>query len=435
MISVKSRGIWIVLAAISAALHQLILMVIMSRLLSVQEVGLYSLLLVFTALAGVLQDGGLASFIVHKQKLKRAEYSAMFILSTLLGLVIASLLIASSPFLSLLYQQPLLTEYMPLVAITLLINSCVTPYQASMLICQRQIALAKIDIFSKTFATVLTVYLLLSSTLGIASALYGAIAAACIRLLILGYSLPIAYQPSLAVNLSIIPKALKFGSYQTAALVLNQLRTRLDQLVIGKLMGMETLAIYSLAKELISHPNRFIAPLIRNLLFPKLAQHQQKPTQQQHIFSQAIKAIAWSNSIIFATLALAAGPIVQLVYSNDYRAAAPILSLLAAYGIVRNTGAAYVSFAQAQGRAELEFYWNVFASIIMGAVIWFSASTLSLSFTAMALAGVQLSLSYIGFYFFRYHIAPLKQVNYIALSLGPVLVVLSASIIGYIIYA
>lgn len=431
---ITKRAGWILSSSAFAAFYQLLVMMIMARQLTQAEVGLYSLVLVFSTLATILQDGGISSFIVHKQIVNRKEYSALFLLSLLFGFITALVLLLISPVLSTMYQQANLPSLMALVAVMLLINSLITPYQASMLLTERQTVLAKTDIISKLLAFIVTFYLLLVSNFGVASALLGNIVASVSRLIMLSLLTGKQHQPCSDIDFSIIKHATKFGSFQTAALIINQLRTRLDQLIIGKLMGMEILAIYSLAKELVSHPNRFIAPLIRNLLFPKLAKHQTQPEQQQSIFNESLIRIAWANTFIFSALAILSGPIVTLMYGKDYSAATSILSILASYGIVRTMGSAYVSFAQAHGRAELEFYWNILAACIMGMVIWLSASNLSIYWTAATLAISQLCLSYLGFYFFRHFILPLKHVDYLRISVLPVSILLVASTLGVLLY-
>lgn len=431
----NSRPGWILYAALTAAVYQLLLIVIMSRILTAEEIGLYSLLLVFSNIATVLQDGGLANYIVHRQKLSRPEYSTVFLLSIGLAILTAALLLLAADWLALWYQQEKLTELIPVVAITLIVNSCITPYQASMLVYDRQIGLAKTDIISRIAAVILAIMLLYVHEMGIISALLAGLFAAVCRLLMLSYLTPKLQQPCFGLNLMIVAPALRFGVFQTSALLLNQLRTRLDQLIIGKLLGMETLAIYSLAKELISQPTKFVTPLIQNILFPKLAKLQQQPAQQQQVFSYALKAIAWSNLVIFAALALCAGPMVTMLYGNNYFASAAIVSLLSAYGVMRTMGATYVSIAQAHGRSDLEFYWNIIATVVMGSVIWCSALSHSIVFVAAALALLQVLMTYVGFYFFRRSIAALHEVEFFRLSKYPVLTMLLISVIGFWLYA
>lgn len=425
---------WIFYAALTAAIYQLVLIVIMSRVVSTEDLGLYSLLLVFSAVAAVLQDGGLANYIVHRQTLSRPQYTSIFILSISLGLSSAVVLLLAAGWLAQWYQQQELTALMPVIALTLLINSVITPYQATMLVDQRQIALAKTDITSRLAAIVLAAILLYVFNLGIISALLAALCAAVCRLLLLSYLTPKHRQPCLKPDFAIIAPAMHFGIFQTLALLLNQLRTRLDQLIIGKLLGMELLAIYSLAKELTAQPTKFITPLIQNILFPRLAALQQHAAQQQQLFDYAIKSIAWSNLVIYSALALCAGPLVNLLYGSDYQTAAAIVSILCAYGVMRTIGAAYVSLAQARGRSDLEFYWNIIATLVMAPAIWFGALSHSLPLTAATLALVQIAMTYVGFYYFRHFIPVLQDVRFITLSKYPVLIMLTTSVAAFWLY-
>lgn len=430
----NSRAGWIFYAAVTTAIYQLALMALMSRVVSAEEMGLYSLLLVFSAVAAVVQDGGLANYIVHRQTISRPQYTSLFLLSICLGAVSGTILLLSARWLSIWYEQPSLFEFMPIIALTLLINSAVSPYQATMLVQKRQVALAKSDILSKLTATLVAVILLYEYQLGIKSALIAALFAALLRLLLLGSLTSKAQQPGAGIDLTIITPAFRFGIFQTLALILNQLRTRLDQLIIGKLLGMELLAVYSLAKELTAHPTKFVTPLIQNILFPRLAALQNQAANQRQVFSDAVKHIAWSNLLIYAGMAACAGPLVLLLYGQYYQDAAYVVSILCAYGVMRTIGAAYVSLAQAQGRSDLEFYWNIVATIIMTPVIWFSALTSSLTVTAATLSVVQIGMTYLGFYFFRQFIPSLRQVKFISISVNAVLLMVLISTVSFSIY-
>ncbi|WP_142890641.1 oligosaccharide flippase family protein, partial [Klebsiella pneumoniae] len=65
-----------------------------------------------------------------------------------------------------------------------------------------------------------------------------------------------------------------YGIYQLGSQIINQLRTQLDVIIIGKVLGGDSLGLYSLAKDLIMQPLKLITPVINRLALPRFAEAQ-----------------------------------------------------------------------------------------------------------------------------------------------------------------
>lgn len=433
MTKLKEKAIWILCSSAFAAICQLALLAFMARMLSAEHLGLYALILVLINLAMVVQDGGISAYLVHKQQLPATLLNTLFVVCLLFGVVVALCIILSAPWLAWYYQQPLLIALLKPVAITLLLSSIISPYQAVALIHGKQQQLAKYDMVSRCLGLVMALIGL--PYFGLYAVLYAGVFSCIIKLILLAQSTEKRYKPGLSYSTSGLKPALKYGFYQTSALIINQLRTRSDQLIIGKLMGLEVLAVYSLAKELINHPTRFITPVIQNVLFPALAGSQQAQTEQKIIMAKSTTALTWSNTLIFSTMSVMALPIVWVLYGKEYSTSAGILSILCCYGMLRTIGASYVSYAQAEGRADLEFIWNVLAGMFMLFFVWLASLSHSIYITAAAVTASQLALSFLGFYFFSKALPNLLALRFYRITLWPIVITLGASILGYWLYA
>lgn len=432
MTKLKYKTLWVLLSSAIAAVCQLLVLAMMARLLSAEDLGLYALTLVFLNLTMVLQDGGLSSYLVHKQRIPAPLLNSVYALCLLFGLFIGSILLAVTPWLSSYYHQTTLVDLMIPVAATLVISSILSPYQALALIAGRQKQLAQYDIISRIIGSTFAIYFLFEY--GVKAVLYAGLLTSIIKLIQLIWSTESRHQPGLTFSTSGIKPALKYGIFQTSALLINQLRTRADQLIIGKLLGLEMLAIYSLAKELINHPTRFITPVIQNVLFPALAQKQQLRLEQMTIMENSTKALAWTNTVIFSTMAIFSWPIVWALYGVDYAKAAGILSILCCYGMLRTIGASYVSYSQSEGRADLEFIWNVIAGLIMVSFILLASLSYSIYIMALTITTCQLLLSFLGFYFFSKALPNLSAMAFYKITLLPIAITLFASVMGFWLY-
>lgn len=432
MAKLRKKAVWVVSSSAFAALCQLLLLAVMARLLSVEQLGLYALVLVFLNIAMVIQDGGVGAYLVHKQNLPRSALGAMYLLCLASGFTVALLIIIIAPYIAAYYQQPSLPGLLKPVAATLFISSIISSYQSIALIGEKQAQLAKFDIASRTVGTATA--LLSLPAFGLEAVLYSGLLTSVIKLLLLVKITSREHQPTWHITTEEMTSALRYGFYQTNALLINQFRTRSDQLIIGKFIGLEALAIYSLAKELINHPTRFITPVIQNVLFPELAEKQNNVKEQLVIMKNSTSALAWVNTLIYSAMAILALPIVWLLYGSAYVSSAGILCILCCYGMLRTIGANYVSYAQAFGRSDLEFKWNLIAAALMVLLVWLATLTQSIHFTAMVLTLSQLGLSWLGFYFFSHALSNLRQVPFYSITVIPICLTLLASVIGYWFY-
>ena len=196
---------------------------------------------------------------------------------------------------------------------------------------------------------------------------------------------------------------------------------------------MELLGFYSLAKELILKPGRFIQPLIQRLLMPRFAKNQDNKQQQHQLYHQTIAILSWSNSLLFGLIALLALPIVIILYGSDFLLTAVLISILALFGMVRPIGAVFASIAQANGRTDIEFKWNIVAGITMLLVVIAASISKSVIIVAVALSAVQTALTIAAHYFFNHYLQTGMAITSLKKAVAPYLLTFCCAITGIVI--
>src|SRR4051794_11905465 len=98
--TVASGAAWSSLGRTGAQLVQFLASLVLARLLSPHDFGLFATVLIFTNFAGILFELGLGSALVHARELVEADLSTVFWVNALGGVALAGLLAAAGPALA-----------------------------------------------------------------------------------------------------------------------------------------------------------------------------------------------------------------------------------------------------------------------------------------------------------------------------------------------
>jgi exopolysaccharide (amylovoran) exporter len=386
--SLKNQAIWLFGGTCFAAVLQVVQLGVLARKLEAHELGILAIINAILAVAMVLQDMGMSSYIVHRQNITRKEQSTIYWVNVLLSLLTGLLLIAIAWPIAYFYHLPQLTGLIMLTSLNFLVLGSLSQYQAHFIKAKKMVLLAKIEMVTKFLAFSLTVALLYLSPLNVSAVILGLFANAAMRILCMIWFGEKSWRPTFEFDKATFFSSMKYGVYQLGSQTINQLRTQADSLIVGKVMGAEMLGIYSLAKELVLQPLKLVTPVINRLALPRFAEKQHEPAQLQKLFLKGTLAIMLFSSLMYLAIGILSPVIVRVLYGASHEAVGHLIPLMLLFGMLRPMGGLTGAISQANGRTNVEFYWNVVASIIVVLVlattwiypnVWYVALTLSIS--------------------------------------------------------
>lgn len=388
MSGLKNQAAWLFGGTCFAAVLQVVQLGVLARKLETHELGILAIINAILAVAMVLQDMGMSSYIVHRQNITRKEQSTIYWVNVLLSLLTGLLLIAIAWPIAHFYHIPQLTGLIMLTSINFLILGSLSQYQAHFIKAKRMVLLAKIEMVTKLFAFLFTVGLIYYTTLNVSAVILGLFANAAMRVACMIWFGEKSWRPTFEFDKPTFFSSLKYGIYQLGSQTINQLRTQADSLIVGKVMGADMLGVYSLAKELVLQPLKLVTPVINRLALPRFAEKQHDPEQLKKLFLKGTLAIMLFSSLIYLGIGILSPVIVRVLYGSSHEAVAHLIPLMLLFGMLRPMGGLTGSISQANGRTNVEFYWNIVASLIVVAVlattwiypnVWYVALTLSIS--------------------------------------------------------
>lgn len=420
---------WTTLSTIIVTVLQLIQLAILAQFLDPSAFGLMALVMVVIGFSQAFLDMGISNAIIHKQEITKDQLSTLYWVNILAGFSLFIIIAAISPLVASFYQEPELTKLIILVGLTFLIQ----PFgQQFMVLWQKEMRfseIAKIDIASKFISLIVSVYFAYKGC-GVYSLVYGTLAGAMIQtVMFMNIGLQ-EHKPSFVLKLNEIKEFLSFGAYQMGERTINYFNYQIDTMLIGKLLGMEALGIYTIAKQIIIRPAQIINPIITKVTFPTMAKIQDDPVRLKNIYLKTINYLSSVNFPIYAFILIFAHDIVMIMFGEKYIEAIYIMQILSIWGALRSTGSPIGSLLLAKGKAKWGFWWN-FALFFYVPVGIFVGSYWGITGVSWGLVAIIISLIVPNWYFLVNKLCHAEFAEYFKQIFIPTLIAVCAGMMAY----
>ena len=313
-------------AQLARQLVQLGAVALLARLVVPADFGLVALAVGLLAFAQVLADFGLSSALEREIDLAPAVESRLFRLNLLGALLVAAVVTLAAPSLARLLGQPELTFVLRALALPFLVAGAVRT-RASVLARQLRFGrLGAVEVVPVVLGTATSV-LLAYRGWGVIALVAGS---AVQQVVWSGGAVLAAGVPSAApAPLRDVMPLIRFGGSLSLFQIVNTTARKMDDLLVGGLMGVAALGLYEKSYALMMIPVAYLAGASSRVLYPSLARVRDDAEQFRFLYLGAIRKLAGLSFPAAAVCAAAAGPVVRLVLGPRFEAAVPIFAVLA----------------------------------------------------------------------------------------------------------
>lgn len=349
---------WTTASSLVNVVVQLIQLAILARLLNPEDFGLMAIVMVVIGFSQLFIDMGVSNAIIYKQDITKNELSSLYWLNIFIGGLFFLIIIISSPFIADFYDNEKLILLINLVATTFLIK----PWgQQLMVMLHKEMqfnATSKTEIAARLIAFT-SIISLAYNDYGVYSLAIGTIVYAVCSTLGYNFFGRKIYRPQFHFDIKEIKDYVNFGLFQMGDKFLNYFASQMDTILIGKLLGVEILGVYNVAKDLTSKPYAVINPIITKVTFPLMSKIKDDIERLKMIFLKTLRYLSYLNIAIYLMIAILAEPIIILMFGLKWQAAIPIVQILAISYIFRSFGNPAGSLLLSRGKANIAFYWNL----------------------------------------------------------------------------
>jgi len=360
---------WTTFSSVINAILQLAQLMILARYLSPHDFGLLSILMVVVGFSRVFVDFGLSKAIIYKKNISNSQLSTLYWLNILLSVCIFIILYFISSFIANFYNESMLESLIILISSSLVIQAFGQQFRT---LFQKELQfniLAKIDIFAAIISFIVAICLAING-FGIYALVYPILIMALIKSILLVYIGLQHHKPKFVFNILEVKEFLSFGSYTVGNGIVSTIATQIDVLIIGKLLGTETLGLYSIIKELILRPAQLINPIITKVAFPTMSKVNHDINQVRRIYLKLINYISSVNFPIYIASFILAQEIITIFLGEKWLNGVEIFQILSIWGLVRSISSPIGTLIMSLGKPQYEMYFNVFIMFYMPCVLF-----------------------------------------------------------------
>lgn len=330
--------------------------VILARLLTPHDMGVYGIALALVGVLAIVQAIGMQSFVVREPDITPELLSTAFTINAAISVGLSAAIFILSFAGGRFFQDPGVRDVLQMLTVLPLITAFEFLPAARLEREGRFPLIASIGTAKNLVATVTTVSMAFAGHRYLSMA-YGTLAGAAVSLIcfnILG-----RHYVSLRLRLTEWRRALAHGSHMLAISGVTALGGRASEIALGHFAGLAALGLYGRASTLNNLLWENIHIVIGRVLLVDFAQKKQSGQSLRDIYLRAVEILTALLWPAFGGLAVLAGPFIHIVYGEKWGAAAAPLSALAVTAMIlvsiTQTWEVFVASRETGRQARLEF--------------------------------------------------------------------------------
>lgn len=313
-------------------LLQLASSMVIARLLTPTEIGIFAVAAVFAALASAFRDFGIAEYLIQAKELTTEKIRAAFGLNILVSWSIAVLLLSASSPVATFYEQAGIAQVMRVQAL----NFFLIPFGAITMAYHRRKLNYQPLFIAGLWANIVGILVAVGGALSNLS--YMSLAWSSFANVVVFLIVALIYRP---VELPQWPsfrgmaEVFHFGWRAVTIYLLGQLGKSAPDAVIGRVIDMPSVAFFSRADGLVEIFRRAILNTVGHVCLPyfSAAVRAGEPIASAYVRSSALMlGIGWP---FLLCTAIAAESIIRLFYGSQWGASVPLAHIICVAGIIR----------------------------------------------------------------------------------------------------
>lgn len=393
---------WALGGQFSNQLISFIISLVLARLLTPDEFGLASLVLVVNLLGQTFIDAGISSGLIRKTNVNDKELSSFFYLNIIIGVFLMLLVLLTSTYIAHLFENVDLAPLLQLSSLQFFISSLgLMP----MVFLKRDIDfrfLSQLDVGINVGGGVITIILALMG-FGVYSLIFRSIIAGVLNVGFLWRK--ITWRPSWIFSYSSMKPTLNYSTGLLGLNIVNTVSGNFSTILIGKFFSVATIGIFNRAANTRGLILKNFAPLFNKVFFPVLSKIQDDEVRLQSYYLKAIQMVSLLTVYCMAMLFLFSDTLIYYLYGEQWMESAPILKILCLAGLVLPISSINLNLFMVKGKSRFLMSYEL-GKHILAAIIMFIAITFGMEIFLYSLVGI----AYL--FFFMNIIITYKKLNF-----------------------
>ena len=386
--------LWSGLEGLGRALLQFAITVVLARLLTPADFGVAAILALFTAVASVIADLGLTTYLVRNPHLEDPEASTAFFASIAVGVACAGMLTVCGPLLSRFFRAPALDEMLAVVSLSLVVGVTGSVHAALLARRLEFRRLSGAGIASLLAGGTVAVALALAG-FGAWSLVWQSLVQAFVFTALVWFLE--SWRPQLRWSRTALVHMLGFGLPWMLARMLDAGFSRAHAAFLGRSFDVTAVGLFDRARAIQQLPANLLTGVVSRVALPVFAHARQKPDIARGM-EAASRVLMFLNAPLMAGLAATADDAIVLLFGANWLAAAHPMRILCLAGLLWPLQAMNVAALTALGHTGLllrmELPKKGFAVAALAIASLYGIEAVAWSFVASAMVALAVNSHY-----------------------------------------
>lgn len=335
--------------------------VILARLLTPADFGLFALAFVMIDALSIFRSLGIDSALVRrKDDIDKAANTAFFLIPVM-GMALFFILLIIAPIGAKFLGNPSVANVIRVLGIIFVVG-CFGKVPQTVLYRDMKFKYKSIAEISANTTYFLTAVLLALNKFGVWSLV---VAYVLKNLVWVGTEWYFSgWKPKFEFDKKLAWEMFHFGKFILASSIVYFLYSNLDNLVIGKLLGVTMLGYYAIARNASNLLSDYFLGKVGMIMYPAYSKIQDDKEDVQRVMLKTLKYISLIAFPFGFLLFIFAPDILRVVFGEKWLPAVNILRILAFVGIINSLGASIWPIFLARGKSKADFQVNLAQVII-----------------------------------------------------------------------
>jgi O-antigen/teichoic acid export membrane protein len=313
---------------------QFVSSIIIARILSPAEIGVFSIAVLLSGLAGTVRDFGVTQYLIQEKDLTDDKIRAAMALSLSVGWGLAVVLFLLSNPVARFYREPGVSS----VVVVLAFNFILVPFGSVVLaLLRRRLdywSIFRVRVGSALVSATAAVVLALLG-FGYMSLAWSALGGVVATVLLCGVHRP-AGMPRLP-SFARIREVVSFSGQVVATSVIGELSRGIPELAVGKAQSMEAVGLLGRALGLRALVDKVLMSALWSVVLPYFSKVEREQGDLKASYSRVqayVTGIAWP---LLLFLGAAASPMIAVLYGPQWEASVPLVRVICIAGVLGST--------------------------------------------------------------------------------------------------
>lgn len=384
--NLKTALLYSAIGQYSIQIMAFVTIVILARLLSPEEIGIYAVAGTASIIATELSSFGVVQYLIREKNIKEDKIRSVLGMAVIVSWGLGFILILSAPYIAVFYEKAAIKSILWILSISFFV---VPFFSVPVALWKRKMQFHQMAILSfvsqlVTSASTIFLVLLGFSYYGLA---IGVIIGMFSRLLI-----AITFRPAGTVwipKFTLVKDLLQFGLFASSTNVFSRFSESIPDLVIGKIGSMADVGYFSRGFGAVLFLNRILISAVAPVILPHLAEVKRSGGSVTEAYLRSVKLLLAFTLPAFAVASGASYPMIIGLFGNQWGEAVPIASILAVWVMFVSVHSFSSSAFIISGGEKLMFMSGLIISVLRLILVVATASQgLVMVAWAMVISGV-----------------------------------------------